>query len=93
MRSCWRDGKPFRSKRQIQGLLEIEFGVVAQSRVPEEAFARLLARATAKGCSKGLIEGIVVGFVNRWYIERGGLVPHVLAMMPNNSFKPMPLRG
>lgn len=37
--------------------------VVAEElvRVPEEAFARLLARASAKGRGRGLLEGIVVG--------------------------------
>ncbi|MGG5149234.1 hypothetical protein [Alcaligenes aquatilis] len=39
--------------------------VVAEElvRVPEEAFARLLARAMAKGRGKGLIEGVVVGLL------------------------------
>jgi hypothetical protein len=32
-------------------------------KVPEEAFARLLARASAKGRGRGLIEGIVVGLL------------------------------
>jgi len=30
-------------------------------KVPEEAFARMLARASAKGRGRGLMEGIVVG--------------------------------
>ncbi|MES2608727.1 MAG: hypothetical protein V4679_00730 [Pseudomonadota bacterium] len=32
-------------------------------KVPEEAFARLLARASAKGRGRGLFEGIVVGLL------------------------------
>ena len=32
-------------------------------KVPEEAFARLLARASAKGRGRGLLEGIVVGLL------------------------------
>lgn len=37
--------------------------VVAEElvRVPEEAFARLLARASARGRGRGLLEGIIVG--------------------------------
>ena len=32
-------------------------------RVPEEAFARLLARASAKGRGRGLLEGVIVGLL------------------------------
>lgn len=51
--------------------LESEVGRLRQDRViaeelakvPEEAFARLLARASAKGRGRGLLEGTIVGLL------------------------------